>query len=84
MITVYVLQSQSSGRIYIGQTEDLEKRLRQHNDPAFDKRSYTKLSGTNWQVVYKEGHKTRGEALKREKYLKSHIGRDELRKILGR
>ena len=85
MFTVYVLQSKSSSRIYIGQTENLEKRLRQHNDKDFDKRSYTKLSGKEWEVVYKEGYKTRGEAINREKYLKSHHGRDYIRgQIEGR
>jgi hypothetical protein len=30
---VYILQSQSCGRYYCGQTDDIEKRLDQHNDP---------------------------------------------------
>lgn len=34
-------------------------------------------------MVYKEEYQTRKEVLKREKYLKSHIGRDFLKKVLG-
>jgi hypothetical protein len=30
---VYILQSQTTGRYYCGQTDDIEKRLLQHNDP---------------------------------------------------
>jgi predicted GIY-YIG superfamily endonuclease len=33
---VYILQSQSTGRCYCGQTCDLPVRLAQHNDPTND------------------------------------------------
>ena len=84
MFHIYVIKSQTSGKIYIGQTENLEKRLRQHNDKEFDKRSYTKLNKGPWIITHKENYKTRGEALKREKYLKSHHGRDFLKINMGR
>ncbi|HDM78918.1 MAG TPA: hypothetical protein ENG51_21030 [Deltaproteobacteria bacterium] len=29
----YVLRSQSTGKLYIGHTSDLKRRLREHNDP---------------------------------------------------
>jgi predicted GIY-YIG superfamily endonuclease len=32
---VYVLMSKTTGDIYIGQTNDLEARLQEHNDPDF-------------------------------------------------
>ena len=84
MFSVYVIKSQISDKIYIGQTENLEKRLRQHNDKEFGKRSYTKLNKGPWTITYKEIYKTRIEALKREKYLKSHHGRDFLRTVMVR
>lgn len=84
MFTVYVLRSKTSGKIYIGQTDNLAKRLRQHNDSTFNKRSYTKLSGKQWDVVYRESYTDRKAAIKREKYMKSHIGRDWLKEyVLG-
>ncbi len=33
---VYVLRSEATGEIYIGQTHDLDMRLAQHNDPDHD------------------------------------------------
>ena len=80
---VYVLEN-NVGRIYIGQTDDLERRLRQHNDREFDRRSFTKLHKGPWKLVYSEQFTSRTQALLREKQLKSHKGRDWLRQeVLG-
>jgi len=84
MFIVYVLKSDTGGRIYIGQTNNIVKRLGQHNDLNFDKKSYTKLSRRNWKLVYKEQYHTRREALNREKQLKSHKGRDWLKTVLAK
>ena len=73
------------GKICIGQTADLDKRLLKHNGVLKAKaRSYSKINKGPWRVIYKEEYNTKQEALKREKYLKSHHGRDWLRKIMGR
>ncbi|MBI2442438.1 MAG: GIY-YIG nuclease family protein [Candidatus Levybacteria bacterium] len=86
MFFVYVLKNDWSNKIYVGQTIDLETRLRKHNGLLRSKlNSYTMLnkgSGT-WIVIYKEEYLTRHESLKREKYLKSHAGRDWLKKHMG-
>lgn len=72
MFYVYVLKDEQSGKIYTGQTADPEKRLLRHNGELKSKaRSYTKIN--------KEEYTTRSEVLLREKYLKSHIGRDWLK-----
>lgn len=85
MYWVYVLKSASSGKIYIGQTENLILRLDRHNGLlASKKKSYTKLNTGPWVIVYKENLQTRPEAIKRERFLKSHVGRDLIRKFLGR
>lgn len=79
----YVLKSEFDGKIYIGQTDNLEMRLRRHNGTfPTNKRSYTKRNKGPWIVVYHEEFETRNEAIKREKYLKSHRGRDWLRTFL--
>lgn len=76
----YVLRSEFSGKIYIGQTDNLELRLRRHNGTLPDhKRGFTRINKGPWKVVYQEMFSTRREAIKREKYLKSHRGRDWLR-----
>ena len=84
MFTVYVIQSNTTGKLYIGQTENFEKRLQQHNDKNFDKRAYTKLNGTEWLLVYEEIFNTREEAIRREKELKSYRGREFIKSKLGR
>lgn len=80
MFTIYVIKSESTGKIYVGQTEDFEKRLKRHNkELPYNKKSYTTKNIGPWKLVYKEVFGTRIEALKREKYLKSHVGRDYIR-----
>jgi putative endonuclease len=73
MYKVYVLYSNSFNKIYIGQTEDLERRLSEHNNGLLS--IYTKRYKP-WEVVYTEEYQTRSEALKREKQLKSQKGRE--------
>ncbi len=73
MYKVYVIYSNMAGKYYTGQTEDLERRLKEHNEGTLGK--FTKNKGP-WELVYFEEFKTREEALKREKYLKTGAGRD--------
>ena len=83
MFYVYVIKNQND-KIYIGQTNNLEKRLKQHNDIDFDKRSYTKLNRGKWVLVYKEEFTTRKQTVKRERELKTSRGRSFIRsKLMG-
>ena len=80
----YVIKSEYSGKIYIGQTDNLELRLRRHNGTLpSNKRGYTKLNKGPWKFVYHEVFNTRKEAITREKQFKSHRGRDWLRVIIN-
>lgn len=67
MFYVYVLFSKKHHKIYIGQSCDLDKRLEEHN---LGLSHYTKTY-IPWEIVYKEEHSTRIDALRREKQLKS-------------
>ncbi len=69
---VYVLYSKSHDKIYVGMTSNLEKRLFAHNNLP---KGWTK-SFRPWVLAYFEEYSTKSEALKREKSLKSHLGRD--------
>jgi len=69
---IYVLQSQKDYNIYIGITNNLERRLKQHNA---GKNLSTKYRSP-FKLIYKEQHKNRIEARKREKFLKSGCGRE--------
>lgn len=82
MFYVYVIKSGSSDKIYIGQTVDIEKRIRQHNDPGNNFSVYTKKNKGPWELVYKEEVETRRDALTREKNLKSSRGRSYIRTLL--
>jgi putative endonuclease len=79
MFYVYVIKSNSKGSTYIGQTEDINKRIEQHNQGVLGR--YTKNKGP-WELVYSEEYKTRSEAMQREKYLKTGVGREFIKKKL--
>ena len=72
---VYVLESEKDGRLYKGQTNDIEKRVKEHN---FGKTKSTK-GYSPWKLVYFEKYKTREEAVLREKYFKTGSGREFLK-----
>ena len=78
MFSVYAIHNRENGKIYIGQTDDLVKRIRLHNDHAF-RHSYTSRFSGEWKLIYEESFSTRQEALVREKQLKSFRGREFIR-----
>ena len=80
MFTVYILQSLKNHQHYTGYTNDLERRLSEHN------RGHTKSNRYfgPYKVVYTENYNTRSEAMKRERQLKSGKGREWLSSILVR
>ena len=81
MFTVYVLKSQSSGKLYIGQTQDLERRIFEHQNGIA---RYTRNHGP-WEVLFTEEYSTRVEAMRRETFLKSGKGREFIKaKLNGR
>jgi len=84
MCYVYVIKSESSNKIYIGQTADIDKRLKQHNDPYNNYSKYTKQNKGPWKLIYKEEVASRSEALGREKFLKSGKGREFIKKFSDR
>ncbi|MBW7866584.1 MAG: GIY-YIG nuclease family protein [Candidatus Hydrogenedentes bacterium] len=79
---VYVLRSQKSGKTYVGQTNDLARRILEHNDPSFNLTLYTKRNPGPWELVHSEEYPTRTEAMRREKYLKSGQGREWVHALL--
>ncbi len=76
---VYVIWNADHQRFYIGQTEDLDQRIQQHNDPNNTLSRFTKRFSGKWMLIHKEALTTRKEALMREKALKSGQGRQWLK-----
>jgi len=77
MFTVYVLRS-IKGKQYIGHTSDLERRLLEHNSGLCKTTKVDK----DWQVIYSEEFTTRGEAVKRERWLKTGRGREFIKEMM--
>ncbi len=67
---VYILQSQSTGRFYCGHTSDVERRIRQHNDPEYQLSRTTKVFEGPWKVAWSQECCSRGEAMRLEKTIK--------------
>ena len=71
MYYVYVLWSNKVQKRYVGFSTDAVKRLLEHNS---GKSHFTK-SGLPWKLIYSEEYLTETEARRREKFLKSGVGR---------
>jgi putative endonuclease len=75
---VYVIRS-IEGRHYVGSTENVEKRLKQHNAPA--NRGWTNRF-TEWKEIYREEFETRLEARRRERDIKKKGGWSGLQRLV--
>ncbi len=78
MFYVYVLQSQRDTGLYIGYTNNLKHRLRQHNSGESKATSYRRPL----KLIYYEAYLAKKDAEGREQFLKSGSGRRFLDKQL--
>ncbi len=69
MYFVYILHT-SSNTLYVGQTNNLARRLKEHSDKKGKGSKYMR-SFASFDLVYKEVFTTRSEALKREAQIKN-------------
>jgi putative endonuclease len=65
---VYIIESQVTGNLYTGITNDMSRRLAAHNNGTGAK--YTR-TGRPWRVLYQEPVDDKSSALKRELKIKS-------------
>ena len=70
---VYVLFSSSFKKTYVGFTSNLIERFKSHNH--LSSKGFT-AKFRPWQVVFVKSFKSKTEAMKYEKYLKTGVGRD--------
>jgi putative endonuclease len=68
MVWVYILEN-PAGKFYIGQTEDLQARLENHNRSDASDGKYTRKNGP-WRLVWSEEHANRSSAILRERQIK--------------
>ncbi len=78
MYYVYAIKSAIRNYIYVGITNDLERRFNQHNDG----KNKTTKAYSPFLLLYSEKAENRVNARKREKYLKSGIGKEFLKTLV--
>ena len=78
MFFVYVLQSQKDHKYYIGHTNNLVRRIQDHNR---GKSKSVKTRGP-FQLILKESFPARADAMRREKQIKKYKGGDAFKKLI--
>jgi putative endonuclease len=78
MFYVYAITSLSRNYIYVGLTNNLERRISEHNSGQ----NRSTKAYKPFDLILKEEFNTRGKARIREKYLKSGVGKEYLRTLL--
>ncbi|MDY6951388.1 MAG: GIY-YIG nuclease family protein [Thermodesulfobacteriota bacterium] len=82
MYHTYILRSETTGRFYIGSTDDLERRLAQHNDAKYTGSKTTKRFSGPWKLAYREAFASRSEAMIREKQIKAWKSRKAIEALI--
>ena len=75
---VYVLISLKDKQFYTGLTNNVEKRIRQHNIGSVR----STKARRPFLLIHSEAFATRKEAADREKFLKSGVGRAQIQQLL--
>lgn len=78
MYYVYVLLSLKDNNFYIGFSEDIEKRLADHNAG----RNTSTKSRRPLALIYYEAHFSKEDAMRRERYFKTDKGKSTLKQML--
>lgn len=77
-MNVYAIKSTSRNYIYVGLTNNLEERIKRHNLGE----NKTTLCYAPFELIYVENCLDRKSARRREKYLKSGIGKEYLKSLI--
>ena len=77
VIVVYAISSLNHNYIYVGMTQNIDGRIKRHNDGRERTTKFYRPFG----LIYSEVCMTRIEARVREKYWKSGVGNEKLRKL---
>ncbi|MBU0612160.1 GIY-YIG nuclease family protein [Patescibacteria group bacterium] len=78
MYYTYIIKSKTRNYIYVGITSNTERRFLEHNNG----KNKTTKPYKPFDLLLKESYSTRGEARKREIYLKSGIGKEFIKSNL--
>jgi putative endonuclease len=75
---VYILKSKHRDFIYTGFTSNLKKRFQEHNN----KQELSTKAFAPFDLIHYEAYKTKQDALRRERYLKTTKGKTTLKTML--
>ncbi|MDD5291441.1 MAG: GIY-YIG nuclease family protein [Patescibacteria group bacterium] len=78
MIVVYAIYNTSYGEIYVGMTNNLKRRLKEH---ARGQTKYTRKF-SNFNLIFTEEFEDYKIARRKEKYLKSGCGKEFLKTLI--
>jgi len=78
MFYVYILYSISADRYYVGQTNDIDKRIIRHNSGYVRSTKAYKP----WKLMYSEAYPTRSEAMKIENEIKSWKSSKRIKELI--
>jgi len=76
---VYILKSENFHKSYVGCTDNLDRRIKEHNA---GKMLFTRRYKP-WQLIYSESFDELKYARRREYYIKTGAGRRFMKKILN-
>jgi len=76
---LYILHSLKDGNFYTGITENLERRLKEHESG----KNFSTAPRRPLKLIYYEAYFLKEDAEAREKYLKTSMGRRVIRKQLN-
>ena len=76
---VYILKSYKNGDIYVGSTSNVDNRVRLHNAGKVKSTKFYRP----WQLLECKTFETRSEAVKQEKFLKTHQQKEIIKKKYG-
>ena len=77
MIMVYAIRSSSRNYLYVGMTNDLERRLKEHNNGE----NRSTKAYKPFTLIYSEEFPDRISARIKERYLKSGVGKEFLKTL---
>lgn len=78
MFYIYILKSKADNKFYTGFSSNLRERIKEHNSG----RVQSTKNRRPLELIYYEAYKEKTNALRREKFLKTTKGKQQLKKQL--
>jgi putative endonuclease len=80
MYFIYILYSASANKYYVGHTDNLERRLFEHNNGMT---RFTSNIASDWNIMYTETFESRTLAAKREREIKARKSRVYIQSLIA-